>query len=127
MNKIAIIDDNQDYLFSMETFLKRKGFDVVTASDGEAATKILHEEKPDLVLLDVMMETLFSGFEIWRRMKADGELKQIPIISISGMEDEIDFKYEADKDYEYFSPDAFLDKPVDRELLLKKINELLTR
>jgi DNA-binding response OmpR family regulator len=128
MAKIIIIDDNRDYLFSMETFLKRKGFEVIAACDGQTAMDLIYREKPDIVLLDVMMETLFSGFEIWRRLKTDPELNKIPIISVSGMADELGVRMDdATKDYEYFDPDAFFEKPVDREAVLKKINELLTR
>lgn len=125
MDKIMVIDDNKDYLFSMETFLKRNGFDVITAGNGETAMDLIQHEKPDLVLLDVMMETLYTGFEIWRQINADPQLKKIPIIGISGMADELEVSLDMAKDHEYFSPDVFLDKPVDRELLLKKIDELL--
>ena len=76
MDKIMIIDDNKDYLFSMETFLKRKGFEVVTTSEGETAVELIQKEKPGIILLDVMMESLYSGFEIWRKMNADPELKK---------------------------------------------------
>ena len=125
MDKIMIIDDNKDYLFSMETFLKRNGFDVVTACEGETAMDLIQKEKPKIVLLDVMMEALYTGFEIWRQMNADPELKKIPIIGISGMADELGVRVDMKKDHEYFNPDVFLDKPVDRDLLLKKIDELL--
>ena len=83
------------------------------------------KEKPKIVLLDVMMEALYTGFEIWRQMNADPELKKIPIIGISGMADELGVRVDMKKDHEYFNPDVFLDKPVDRDLLLKKIDELL--
>jgi DNA-binding response OmpR family regulator len=128
MAKIMIIDDNKDYLFSMETYLKKKGFEVNSAFDGQAAMDIINKEKPDLILLDVMMESLFSGFEIWRRLKSDAKLKKIPIICVSGMVDELKVRMDdATKDYEYFDPDAFFEKPVERESVLNKINELLNR
>ena len=128
MAKIIIIDDNKDYLVSMETFLKRKGFEVITACDGQTAMDLIYKEKPGIILLDVMMESLFSGFEIWRRLKTEPELNKIQIICVSGMADELGLRMDdATKDYEYFDPDAFFEKPVDREAVLKKIYELLNR
>lgn len=123
--KIVIIDDNADFLFTTETFLSRNGYDVLTASNGQKGLELIRNVKPDLILLDVMIETLFSGFEVCRQLKQDPDLKKIPIISISGMAEEIDVRFDPDSDSSYFAPDEFLEKPVDRELLLNKIAELL--
>ena len=125
--KIAIIDNNTDYLFSTETFLSRNGFKVVTAEDGKTGLDLIKKEKPDLVLLDVMMESLFSGFEVCRQIKSDPELKKIPVIGISGMADELNVKFKGKKDSEYFNPDLFFEKPVNKEMLLSKIKELLLK
>jgi len=124
--KIVIVDDNKDYLFATKTLLTRNGYDVMTAEDGKIGIELIKNEKPDLILLDVMMETLFSGFEVCRQLKQDEDLKSIPVISISGMGDEINVQFNKDNDNEYFSPDEFLEKPVDRDLLLRKISSLLS-
>ena len=55
------------------------------------------KEHPDLVLLDVMMETLYSGFEVCKRIKTDPDLKNTPVIGISGMADEFGVRYEKEK------------------------------
>jgi CheY-like chemotaxis protein len=125
--KILIIDDNPDFLFTMETFLKRSGFSTLTAEDGKKGIEIAQKERPDLVLLDVMMETLYSGFEVCKRIKTEPHLKDIPVIGISGMADELGVRYEKERDQEYFNPDAFFDKPVDKQKLLAKIKEFLNR
>jgi CheY-like chemotaxis protein len=125
--KILIIDDNPDFLFTMETFLKRSGFTALTAQDGKNGVEMAEKENPDLILLDVMMETMYSGFEVCKRIKTHPRLKNIPVIGISGMADELGVRYEKERDQEYFSPDAFFDKPVDKEKLLAKINEFLGR
>lgn len=124
--KIVIVDDNTDYLFTMKTFLSRNGFEVETASDGQAGIDLIKKGRPDLVLLDVMMETIFSGFEVCRQIRNDPELKKMPIIGITGMEDELGLKFDKYKDEEYFSPDALFDKPVDKDALLAKIKELIS-
>lgn len=123
--KILIIDDNPDFIFTMETFLKRSGFTTLSAQDGKKGVETAQKERPDLILLDVMMETLYSGFEVCKRIRTDPLLKNTPIIGISGMADELGVRYDEDRDQEYFSPDAFFDKPVDKEKLLAKIKEFL--
>jgi CheY-like chemotaxis protein len=122
---IVIIDDNQDFLFTMKTFLSRNGFKVETASDGESGMELIKRLHPDLIMLDVMMETMFSGFEVCRQVRNDPELKGIPILGISGMADEIGIRFDKHRDADYFSPDAFFDKPVDKDALLAKINDLI--
>jgi CheY-like chemotaxis protein len=72
-----------------------------------------------------MMETLFSGFELCKQMRMDDDLKDIPIIGISGMVDELGIDYKQWPDYDYFKPDAFLDKPVDKQKLLRLIPETI--
>ena len=125
--KIVLVDDNTDYLFTMETFLKRNGFEVLTADDGQKGLDLIRREKPDIVLLDVMMESLFSGFELCKKLRTEAELKHIPIIGISGMGDELGINYKQWPDFEYFSPDAFLDKPVDKQRLIELIPETIEK
>jgi CheY-like chemotaxis protein len=123
--KVVIVDDNTDYLFTMKTFLSRNGFEVETAPDGKAGIELIKELRPDVVLLDVMMETTFSGFEVCRQIRNDPKLKDMPIIGITGMEDELGLKFDKYDDADYFSPNVFFDKPVDKDALLKKIKELI--
>ena len=125
--KIVMIDDNPDFLFTMETFLKKNGFEVHTAEDGQKGLEIIRKERPDLVLLDIMMETLFSGFEVCKAVRSDDDLKYIPIIGISAMGEELDIDYSQWPDYEYFRPDAFLDKPIDKQRLLQLIPEVIQK
>ena len=125
-SKIIVIDDNPDYLFTMKTFLTRNGFDGETAADGNSGIALIREHQPDLVMLDVMMENTYSGFEVCRLIRNDPELKKTPIIGISGMADELGVKFDMYEDKEYFSPDAYFDKPVDKEALLVKIKDFIS-
>ncbi len=125
--KIVMVDDNTDFLFTMETFLERNGFEVLTADDGQKGIELIRKEQPDLIMLDIMMETLFSGFEVCKQVRSDSDLKYIPIIGISGMGEELDIDYRQWPDYDYFRPDAFLDKPVDKQHLLQMIPEVIKK
>jgi len=123
--KVMIIDDNPDYIFTMETYLGRHGYQTVTAEGGEDAVEKVKAAAPDILLLDVMMESVYSGFEICKQLRNDKQLRHIPIIAISGMEEELGVGVDLANDYDYFRPDEFMDKPVDKELLTKKIDELV--
>jgi CheY-like chemotaxis protein len=125
--KIVMIDDNPDFLFTMETFLKKNDFEVLTAEDGQKGLELIRKERPDVVLLDIMMETLFSGFEVCKALRSDGDLEDIPIIGISAMGEELDINYSQWPDYDYFRPDAFLDKPIDKQRLLRMIPEVIQK
>jgi CheY-like chemotaxis protein len=124
-SKIVLIDDNPDFLFTMGTFLKRNGYEVLTASDGQKGIELINRERPDLILLDVMMETLFSGFEVCRQVRTNPETQHIPIIALSDMGDDLGIKFEQTADEEYFSPNTIIEKPVDKERLLETMRGLL--
>jgi len=126
-HRVVIVDDNTDFLFTMETFLRKNGYDVLTAEDGHKGLEMIRKERPDLILLDIMMETLFSGFEVCKQIRSDDHLKDIPIIGISAMGDELEINYRQWPDYDYFRPDAFLDKPVDKHRLLQMIPEVIRK
>ena len=125
--KIVIVDDNTDFLFTMEAFLRKNGYEVLAADDGQKGLELIRKELPDLILLDIMMETLFSGFEVCKQIRSDNVLKDMPIIGISAMGDELSIDYRQWPDYDYFKPDAFLDKPIDRQRLLRMIPEVVRK
>jgi len=125
--KAVIIDDNKDYLFSMETFLSRNGFTVHTASNGKDGLDLVKKELPDVILLDVMMESMLAGLEVCKAVRSDPQLEFIPIVGISGMGDEIGIKYEQYRDEDYFTPDEFMEKPVDKQQLLSVIEKAIQK
>lgn len=123
--KILIVDDDPVIVKFFEKLLMDNGYETLTAMDSDTCMDLVQKDQPDLILLDVMMERLYSGFEIYRKLKLDEKLSKIPIIGISGMADEIDVKFDKYRDAEYFNPDEFIDKPVDQDFLLKKVGEVL--
>jgi CheY-like chemotaxis protein len=82
--RIAVIDDDPDFVVLLKTILKSRGYDVLTAPDGEDGLRLIHSASPDLVLLDLMMPKV-SGLEVVRRMREDPEIRDIPVIVISGI------------------------------------------
>ena len=80
--KILVVDDEPDVVSFLERILKADGFDVVTAYDGIGALDLMASEKPDLVLLDVMMP-MISGYEVCEQIKADPQTQHIPVVCVS--------------------------------------------
>ncbi len=119
MKKILVVDDQPDNVFILQDRLKRAGFEVIAAYEGETGIQKTIEEKPDLILLDIMMPDI-SGFDVCRRLVANEETKNIPIILVTALTDAEDIK-------EGFDAGAFdyIKKPFNRDEMLARINSAL--
>ncbi|MHB8931400.1 MAG: response regulator, partial [Melioribacteraceae bacterium] len=84
MKKILIIDDYPDNVFLLQDRLEKEGFEVIKAYHGETGIQKAIEEKPDLILLDIMMPDI-SGFEVCKILTANQETKLIPIILLTAL------------------------------------------
>ncbi len=82
--KVLIVDDDAFLSGIYATKLELEGFAVVTARDGEEGLKAALKEKPDLILLDVLMPKL-DGFEVLKRLKADDSVKDVPVIMLTNL------------------------------------------
>lgn len=82
--RILAVDDESDVLLIVKTALQAEGYEVLTAVDGPDGLKTAREEKPDLILLDVMMPGM-DGFEVLKRLREDKETLNIPIIMLTGL------------------------------------------
>ena len=124
--KILVIDDNRDIVESLQLILESKGYKVVHALSGEEGLKRVGEEEPNLVILDLMMETKDAGFEVARKLKGDQNHKNIPIIMLTGVKGETGFGFEKEAGDEGWLPvDAYCEKPIKPEELINKVAELL--
>ena len=127
--KILIVDDDLVLIKAIKIILESENYSVVTASDRMEGMKKARAERPDLIILDVMMATWKDGFEMSKELKKDSQfLKDIPILIMTGIKDitGIDFKYSAG-DPTWCPVDGFLDKPVESEVLLAEIKKLLQK
>ncbi len=84
--KILIVDDDMDVIITLQTILKSKNYEVVTAMNKGEALEKLRAEKPDLAILDVMMTTHFEGFELAQEMLSSDEFKNIPFLIQSSID-----------------------------------------
>lgn len=118
-NRILIADDEQNIVISLEFLMKREGFEVSIAVDGEEAVDRIRSDKPDLVLLDVMMPKK-SGFEVCQEVKADPDLSSVKILMLTakGRDTEV-AKGLA------LGADAYMTKPFSTKELVEKVRSML--
>jgi DNA-binding response OmpR family regulator len=93
--KILVAEDDRFLRRAAESALRRHGFNVVTACDGEEALRLTRQERPDLILLDLIMPKL-QGLEVLRELKQDAETSSIPVIILSNLGQEQDSKSAAE-------------------------------
>ena len=124
--KIVIVDDDPDYTAMVKAILEGEQYSVSVANDRNEGIEKIKNEKPDLIILDVMMSTWSDGFEMSRELKNDPELKSIPILMLTGVESKtgIEFKSSAG-DPDWLPVEGFLDKSEDPQLLLEEVHKLL--
>lgn len=126
MAKILIIDDNQDIVESMRTVLEDKKYQVVSANSGEQGLVKINQDKPDLIILDIMMETRDKGFDVAREIKKQKDTKDIPILMLTSIREKMgfDFKEEAG-DQVWLPVDDYVEKPLKPQELISKVEKLL--
>ena len=124
--KILIVDDDPDITEAMTVVLETKNYAVTTASNGTDADDAIAKSAPDLIILDVMMDSPREGFMFSRKIKDNPDTKNIPILMVTSVKEKvgIDFKTEAGDD-SWLPVQDFLDKPVQPDVLLEKVAELL--
>ncbi len=117
--RILLVDDEPNLVKIISRRLAAEGFEVSVATDGEAALERARTEKPDLILLDVMMPKL-SGYEVCRQLKQDVRYKTIPILMLTALAQQSDEEFGLE-----VGADAYMRKPFKTQQLLDKINELI--
>jgi CheY-like chemotaxis protein len=126
MPKILIIDDDRDFQNVTSMVLEKNDFAVVSAYGPEEGLAMVRSEKPDLVILDVLMPDKFEGFEVARNIRETLKLKELPIILLTAVHGEKKVPYRFAPHDEWLPVDYFLDKPVQPEVLVEKVKEFLS-
>jgi CheY-like chemotaxis protein len=121
--RILVVDDDPDFVEIMRTILESNDYQVVTAANGNQALSQVKAERPDLMILDIMMSTVLDGLDVSEKLSQDPDAAYMPVIMVSSI---------ADTPYAHVFPmeqqphmDAWLSKPVDPKVLLNKVAELL--
>ncbi len=119
--RILLVDDEPNILKIISKRLSSEGYEVLAAVDGEEALHKARTQKPDLIILDVMLPKL-SGYQVCVQLKRDVQYQKIPIIMLTALAQDTDeeFGYE-------MGTDVYMRKPFRAQALLDKIKELLTK
>lgn len=128
MKKILIIDDDIEFVNAVKILLESNNYRVVTAGNTRKGMELIDKEKPDLIVLDVMMDTMDEGFQFSYKLRADKNLKNIPILMITAVSEKSGFKFSPQQDnvdQTWIPVDDFIEKPIQSEDFLKKVAKLL--
>jgi two-component system alkaline phosphatase synthesis response regulator PhoP len=122
--KILVVDDEPDMVEMLKMMLENASYDVVAAYDGKEGIEKAKEEKPNVIVLDLMMPEM-DGFEACKEMKNDPELADIPILVLTAISQHLSHTRYAKSLGLGLESDDYVDKPVDPNVLLKRIAALL--
>jgi len=123
--KILLIDDDVDIIEMNTALLSHAGYMVVSAYSGTEGLEKMIAEKPDLVILDVMMSSVGEGFEVAREVRKNPAIAGTPILMLTGVNQEHPFNLRVGADADWNPVDCFLEKPVQKDDLLAKVASML--
>lgn len=124
---IILVDDDIDFLEMNKHILEMRGYRVLCYSDPQEALRKMAKEKPNLVVTDLMMKTLDSGFSFSRTIKEEPQFVDVPVIIVTAVSSRLgyDFSPHTPEELETMYADAYFEKPVLPEALIAKVEELL--
>ena len=122
MKKILLVDDDTVFLEAVSAVLESK-YQISTAANGSQALEMIAVNKPDLVILDVMMNYMSEGFDVARKLRTDPETEKIPIIMLTGVDQVYNMRMEVDESW--VPCDRYLEKPVKPQVLLEQVTDLI--
>jgi CheY-like chemotaxis protein len=123
--KVLIVDDDPDFHVFVRAFLEPAGYSILSAYSEEQGIDMARRERPDVVLLDIMMKSTTDGFEFCRKVRRDPQVKHTPILGVSALEERMAVQCSPDRDPELFPVDGYLRKPVAPERLFAELRRLV--
>jgi two-component system alkaline phosphatase synthesis response regulator PhoP len=124
--KLLMIDDDPDFVAGIKAVLDNAGFEVEVAYNPKDGLQALQTKKYDLLLLDIMMGRGAEGIMIARKLRKDAKLREMPVLIITGMREQIAFLFPGEPIHPRFvEVDELVEKPLEPKLLLEKVNSLI--
>jgi DNA-binding response OmpR family regulator len=124
--KILLVDDDRDFVEATKIVLESRPYQVVTAYNGDEGIARAKEEKPDLIILDIIMP-FKSGFSAAEELKKDPELKDIPVIMLTSFSEQVGQTTLSVSQGLTLDTEDYVDKPVAPDELLKRVERLLKK
>ena len=128
--KILIVDDDQDFRSQIRTFLESYNYSIVEAASGKDGLEKLTHENPDLIVLDIMMETDSAGYELNELIKYDNhykEYKNIPILMVSSIQKNPHERFPRSEYADFITSDNYMTNPIDYNKFLQLLEKLLKK
>jgi CheY-like chemotaxis protein len=129
--RILIIEDNPDMALALRLPLEANGYQAFLAASGEEGLEKVKEIKPDLIILDVMMETTTAGFQVSLQLRSPdprsefAAYRDVPILMLTAIHTTTSLRFGPDE--AYLPVDDFVDKPIDPDVLVEKVKRLLKK
>lgn len=122
--QILLVDDDPDFVEAVKVIVESGGYDVQVAYDGQEGLEAVAEQKPDLIVLDVMMPVM-NGHEACAKLKADDATTEIPIILLTAVADRVTTSTYTHRDMLESEAEDYMPKPVEPKELLERIKSWL--
>jgi DNA-binding response OmpR family regulator len=120
---ILVVDDDRDFVNITTMILESKQYRVISAANGEQGLEAMRRERPDLVILDIMMSYIMDGLDVRRKMAEDAALQNIPVIMVTSL---TSTRAQGEMPARNYIPESkWLNKPIDPDVLLERVHELL--
>jgi len=122
---ILVIDDDPDIVEAIKIVLESRNYRVSSAPDGSKGKELIESDRPDLIILDVMMRTIDEGFHVCYELKNEERYKDIPILVSTAVAKTTGFDFDPRQDEDWLPADDYVNKPVMPEDLLKRVERLI--
>jgi CheY-like chemotaxis protein len=124
--KVLLIDDDSDFRAAVRSLLESQGYKVFEAASGHEGLRMVIEHKPDVILVDIMMETTVEGYGITHSLKYGdeyAEFRDVPVFMVSSIEESPDERFPMSAEVEMIRPDRYLTKPLDFPVFLRLLDQ----
>lgn len=129
--KILVIDDDPDLVESIRITLEANDYQVFSAANGTEGLRLTKEIFPDLIILDVMMDSITEGFQVSQQLRSRDPQSEyrayskIPILMLTAISEKMHMKFSPKDDEDYLPVDEFMEKPIRFGALLEKVKALI--
>ena len=124
--KVLVIDDDSDFRTAVKSLLESHGYRVLEAASGREGLEMVIRHKPDVILLDIMMESTVEGYGVTHSLKYQdqyADYRNIPILMVSSIEETPDQRFPMSPEVDLIRPDEYLTKPLDIKQLLRLLEK----
>ena len=132
-DKILVVDDDPDTVKFINIMLSRLGYQAISATSGMEALERVQVEHPDLIILDVMMDTITEGFQVTYQLRNPDPKSEyapyakIPILMLTAIVEKKRMKFSTPADGDFLPVDDFVEKPIRPQVLLEKVKKMLNK